>query len=682
MRQSKPASARRARARLLLWPAGVLAALVSALLIAVCAFPYPVERLRKGGGGPLVLTDRHGTVLRSVPGPPGRPGRQRWVGLDDIPSPVILAVIASEDRNFYRHPGVDPEGIARAVLLDIRAGRFAYGGSTITMQLARMLHSAGAPRTMTNKIREAVLALRMERAVDKRTILEQYLNRAYYGNGAHGIEAAARRYFGKPAVGLSLAEALLLAIVPRAPTGYDPVRHLDAAMRRRDYVLDLLVQRGLLTEDMVARVHAEPVRPVLHQPPHRAPHFTEWVLASLPADVRARGGVVRTTLDLPLHELLAHRVREHVAGLARRNLQQAGALVLDTASGEVLAMVGSTGEGEHASIDITTWRRHPGSALKPFIYALAIEAGDHPASIAHDIYTDAADYRVINQSQPERGPVPYREALAGSYNMAAVDVLRRVGVAKLMSMLRRAGVGPLGGTPEDYGLRLALGAAKVRLLDLAGAYGFLARGGSVIAPAGIIEARSDDGMVWRPRARTEQRIASPATSWLVMDMLADPEARRPAFGQELPLDLPFRVAAKTGTSRGFADTVAVGVTSEYTVAAWAGNFDGSPTQGLVAMQSAAPLVRAGLLLAGDGHTLRLPPRPDDVDGGVVCALSGKRPSAHCPHRKHEHFARGHGPSEICDWHRREGARVVVEYPPEARDWAQRTRRRGGRHLAR
>lgn len=667
---------------LLLIPAGIVAALVSALLVAIYAFPYPVERLRIDGGGPLVITDRHGTVLRSVPGPAGRPGRQSWVRLDDIPSPVVLAVIASEDRNFYRHPGVDPEGIARAVLLDIRAGRLAYGGSTITMQLARMLHSADAPRTMTNKLREAVLALRMERAVDKRTILEQYLNRAYYGNGAHGIEAAARRYFGKPAVGLSLAEALLLAVVPRAPTGYDPVRHLDAAMRRRNYVLDLLVQRGLLAADVVARVHAEPVRPVLHQPPFRAPHFTEWVLASLPADVRARGGLVRTTLDLPLHEQLAHRVREHVAGLAARNLQQAGALVLDTASGEVLAMVGSTGEGEHGTIDITTWRRHPGSALKPFIYALAIEAGDHPASIAYDIYTDTADYQVINKSQPERGPVRYREALAGSYNMAAVDVLRRVGVAKLMTMLRQAGVGPLDGTPEDYGLRLALGAAKIRLLDLASAYGFLARGGSVIAPAGIVEARSDDGLVWRPRVRTEQRISSPATSWLVMDMLADPEARRPAFGQELPLDLPFRVAAKTGTSRGFADTVAVGVTSEFTVAAWAGNFDGSPTQGLVAMQSAAPLVRAGLLLAGGGRALTLPARPDDVDSGEVCALSGKRPSAHCPHRKHEHFARGSGPTELCDWHRREDARVVVEYPPAARDWAQRTRQRGGRHLAR
>lgn len=685
---------RRVLRKLILGAAGLAAALVTALVIAVCAVPYPVDRLSIDDGGPLILTDRHGTVLRSVPGPPGRPGRQSWVGLDDIPAPVVLAVITSEDRNFFDHAGVDPEGVIRALLLDLRLGRFAYGGSTITMQLARMLHTGDGPRTLRNKIRESIYALRMERAVDKRTILEQYLNRAYYGNGAYGIEAAARRYFGKPAVGLSLAEAMLLAVIPRAPTGYDPVRHLSAAMRRRDYVLDLLVDQGLLAADVAARTKAEPVVPSLHQPPLRALHFTEWVLQSLPAEVRARGGTVRTTLDLPLQEQLAHRVREHVAGLATRNLQQAGMVVLDSQRGEVLALIGSTGEGPDHAVDITTWRRHPGSALKPFIYALAIEAGDHPASIAHDIYSDRPGYQVIDRNRPEHGPVRYREALAGSYNLAAVDVLGRVGVGQLMSMLRRAGVGPLEGTPDDYGLRLALGSAKVRLLDLASAYGFLVRGGQVVSPTGVLDARSDDGRVWHPPARISRRITSPETAWLVMDMLADPEARRPAFGQELPFDhLPFRVAAKTGTSRGFADTVAVGATAEYTVAAWAGNFDGSPTQGLVAMQSAAPLVRAGLLLAGRGQRLTLPARPDAVVGHDVCPLSGKRPSAYCPHRKREYAAASgasddsgasgaghdHGADEVCDWHRLENGRVIVEYPPEARDWAERERRRGGWH---
>ncbi|MCG8424361.1 MAG: transglycosylase domain-containing protein [Proteobacteria bacterium] len=660
---------------------GLFAAAMSATLIAVYTYPYPLERLQTNLGGPLRIVDRHGDLLRSVPNPQGRPGRESWVALKDIPSAVLLTVIESEDQHFFAHGGVDAMGIARAVGLNLHSGRMAYGGSTITMQLARMMHSPGRPRTLVNKIREAIWAFRLERAVDKRTILEHYLNRAYYGNGAYGIEAAAQFYFGKPAVGLSLGEATFVAILPRAPTAYNPVKYLDRAVRRRDYVLGMLEQRGLVSADTAARARAHTIALDIHKPPFHAPHFSDWVHGRLPAIIRARGGVVRTTLDLSVQQELEHRVREHVATLAHRNVGQAGAVVLDTASGEILAMVGSIDyHGEDGQINIITRRRHPGSALKPFVYALAIEAGDSPSSIAYDLYDDSSDYTVVNRTQPERGPVRYREALAGSYNMAAVDVLERVGISRLMSMLRQAGVGPLDGHPEDYGLRLALGSAKVRLLDLAAAYGFTVRAGKVVAPIAIVEARSDDGRVWRLEQRHEKHIASKATSWMIMDMLADPEARRKVFGHELPVDLPYRVAVKTGTARGFADTVAVGVTSEFTVAAWAGNFDGTPTQGMVAMKSAAPLVRAGLLAVSRGRHLTLPRRPEEVQIGQVCPLSGKKPSAHCPHRKVEYYRRGQILGETCDWHRQQDGRLVIDYPSRARDWAVRHRLHVGQQL--
>ncbi|WP_428263158.1 transglycosylase domain-containing protein [Haliangium sp.] len=672
---------RAALRRLVLASLALIGLLSVTVFVAVFCVTYPVELLDVDRGGPLVITDRHGAVLRVVPGPDHRPGRERWIGLDDIPAPVLLMVVQSEDQNFYHHRGVDPEGVARAALLNLAERRLGYGGSTITMQLVRMLHNRGEPRTLANKIEESIRALRLERAVDKRTILEQYMNRAYYGNGAYGIEAAARRYFDKPAVGLSLGEATLLAVLPRAPTGYDPTRHLDRAQRRRDYVLDLLVDKGLMDAEIAARAKREPVTPGLHAPPFQAPHFTDWVLSQLPADVRARGGAVRTTLDWTLQQPLEERVEAHVAGLAHKNLGQAGALILDTASGEILAMVGSRDYHDRKSdgqINITTWRRHPGSALKPFIYALAIEAGDHPASIAYDLYDGPEDYNVVNRDQPERGPVRYREALAGSYNLAAVDVLERVGVPRLMSLLRRAGVGPLDGDPDDYGLRLALGAAKVRLLDLAGAYSAFVRGGLVRRPTGLISTVSDDGQRWRPPHRPDTRILSPAAAWLTMHMLSDADARHYTFGPELPFDLPFPVAAKTGTARGFADTVAVAVTTEYTVAAWAGNFDGQPTQGLTAMTGAAPLVRAGLLLASGGRRLGLPAAPDDIERGEVCPLSGMRASDACPHRKQEVFRRGHGPRERCDWHLDPAQGGQVRYPARARDWAERTGARGGR----
>ncbi len=650
-----------------------------ALLIAVYGWDYPVDELSPDRGGPLLVVDRNGLPLAQVPAVDGRPGRHAWVELDQVPAVAIATFLVSEDERFFEHGGVDLKGIGRAAWLDLGEGRFGYGGSTITMQLVRMLHSAGKSRSLGNKVKEAVLAMRLERAVSKETILEQYLNRAYFGNGAWGIEAAAQAYFGKPAAALSVSEATLLAVVPRAPTSYDPIRHLDRALRRREHVFGHLRDHGVLTGAEIARARAQELRPALHRPERRAPHFVDWVLATLPADVRARGGVVRTTLDRRLQERMEATVAAHAASLAHKNLDQAGVVILDSGSGQVLAMVGSKDPaGAGGQINITTWRRHPGSALKPFVYAQAIERGDSPATIAYDIHDVPSAYRVIKLTQPERGPVRYREALAGSYNLAAVHTLERVGVEGLLTTLRRAGVGPLAGRPDDYGLRLALGSAQVRLLDLASGYGFLVRGGSVRAASGVRDVTSWTGTTWRPERARDTRIYSPATAWLVMDMLSDAEARRPAFGQELPIDLPYPVAFKTGTARGFSDTVAVGVTREVTVAAWAGTFDGTATQGLVAMDASAPLVRAGLLAAAGGRDLTLPaPPPGAVTTRAVCPLSGLRPGPNCPHQKLEHFADGHEPTETCSWHQDGGE---IRYPEVARPWARRHAEQGGRHL--
>jgi penicillin-binding protein 1C len=658
---------------------GLGAAAGSALLAAVYLVSYPVDTLAPDRGGPLVITDRDGVPLRSLPSADGRPGRAAWVPLDRVPAAAVLAIIASEDHHFYRHRGVDGRGVARAAWLNLRNLRLAYGGSTITMQLVRMADGPDKPRTLRRKVSEAVRALRLERAMDKRAILEQYVNRAYYGNGAYGLEAAAQRYFGKPAAALSVGEATLLAVVPRAPRGYDPLRNLDAALRRRDHVLSLLAARGLLEPGELSRARAQPVTPRRHAPPHAAPHFTDWVLASLPAEVRARGGTARTTLDGALQRALEERVAEHAEALRPLNLQHAGVVVLDTATGEVLAMVGSAGwDLPGGQINAVTRRRHPGSALKPFVYAAAIEAGDSPATITYDVHDVPSAYVVRSAPEVERGPVRYRDALAGSYNLAAVHVLERVGVARTQTMLRRAGAGELAKTPDDYGLRLALGSAKVRLLDLAAAYGFLVRDGRVRAPVAVLSVTDDRGRSWRPLPAAEVRVASPETSWLVMDMLADGEARARTFGPETPFDhLPFTIAAKTGTARGFADTIAVGVTRELTVGAWAGTYDGTPTQGLTAMATAAPLVRDGFLAAARERPLTLPPRPAGVVTAEVCPLSGARPSPDCPHRKRDHFVAGTVPDHACDWHHAGG----VRYPPALAGWERRLRQRGGRHLA-
>ncbi len=619
--------------------------LVHLAVIAVVVWPAP--DVFGPGGGSLTIVDRHGEVIAVVPG--RVPDRDHWVDLADVPAIAVSAVIVSEDGAFWDHRGVDLRGLARAAWLDLRGGELRYGGSTLTMQLARIVSGTTADRTLAHKLAETLLALRIERKLGKRQILEQWLNRAYFGNGAYGIDAAARLYFGRPVSALATGEAVLLAILPRAPGAYDPLVHLDAAVARRDRVLALLVRRGLLVPEQAVLAQATPLDVHRHDPPSLAPHFVRWVIDQLPPAQRAAGGVITTSLDLRLQRLLERRVAEHVAGFAGKNLEQAGMVVLDTETSEVLAMIGSADwDGEAGQIDITTRRRHPGSALKPFVYAAAIEAGDSPSSIALDT-ADAVDDYFVAGDPVEHGPVRYREALASSYNFAAIYVLQRAGLTRVTSALRAAGVAALSGAPDDYGPRLALGAPKVRLVDLAAGYGFLVRGGAVRPATGVVEQVAAGGVRWRPAQALDRHVFSPQTSWLVMDMLSDPEARRAGFGYELPLDLPWPVAAKTGTSRGFSDTVAVAATREVIVAAWAGNFDGAPTQGVVAMQGAAPLVRAALLAYADGKPLTLPPQPDGIVDVDVCEVTGELAGPACPH-KHDHAAAGHTPTTTCTTH--------------------------------
>ncbi len=634
---------------------------IQATLIVLVTHPFDRATL-EATSEPLVLLDVRGDEIATLPATGA--DRKHWTQLGDVPAIALSAVIESEDESFWSHRGIDALGVARAAWLDVRGGRF--GGSTLTMQLARMLLGSTSDRTIGNKVREALLALRMERAVDKREILEQWMNRAYFGNGAYGFDAAARLYFGKPVHALSDGEALALAVIPRAPTAYDPLRHLDATLRRRDHVLDLLVERGVMSEGAARGVRAEQLTLARHDSINAAPHFVAWVVDELPPEVRAAGGTVHTTLDLRLQRVLARRVAEQVANLRSANLEQAGLVVLDTETTEVRAMVGSIDwNGHEGQINSTTRRRHPGSALKPFVYATAIEHGASPSSIAWDTRDTSDDY-FAPTSGVEHGPVRYREALASSYNFAAIAVLDSVGVPRVMSLLKKAGVAELAGAPSDYGLRLALGSAKVRLLDLAAGYGFTVKGGAVGTPHGIVSAIAPDGSRWSPLAH-DRRIVSPETAWLVMDMLSDPEARRPGFGMELPFDLPFRIAAKTGTARGFSDTWAIGATREVIVGAWAGTFDGTPTQGLVGMDAAAPLVRDAMLAIADGKALTLPARPDDIDDVDVCATSGMAPGPHCPH-VHDYVQHGHAPLAPCTWHDDEGA---LHYPAKADGWLTR-----------
>lgn len=634
---------------------------------AVVADSYPIAKLDPERSGPLVVLDQRGEVLRSRSAPDGR--RSPWARVAELPPIAVDAVLAAEDARFFEHPGVDLLAVARALWLDLRAGKPAFGASTITMQLVRMTEHPNAARTWRAKLHEALLALRLERVLTKRQILEQYLNRAYFGYGAYGLQSAAQRFFGKPARGLSDAEATALAVLPRSPARYDLLRHLPLTLIRRNHVLTLLVAHSKLTQVAADELRMGAVQPHLTPWPFAAPHFCDWLLTQLSAERLARGGVLHSTLDLRLQQTVEAGMHREISQLNKRGVHDGGIVVLDAQRGQVSALVGSPNYGE-AALDIATWRRHPGSALKPFVYGLALERGLSPASPALDIHEVPSQYRVRRLTQPERGPLPLRQALAGSLNLAAIHVLETVGVAPVLAKLAQAGIGPLPGSALDYGLRLALGAPKVRLLDVAAAYGFLVRGGKVAQPVGIVQLVAQDGSGWHPPRRPETQLFSAATAWQVMDMLADSDARRAVFGQDLPLDLPFAVAVKTGTSRGFSDTVAIGATQQWIVGAWAGNFDGSPTHGALAMATAAPLLRMALLKASAGKNQTLPVPPAGLHEVAVCALSGQRTTADCPHTRIEALRSDQRPLAACAWHGRDSAgRQAVHWPAEAQPWA-------------
>ncbi|HEX7598552.1 MAG TPA: transglycosylase domain-containing protein, partial [Polyangia bacterium] len=401
-----------------------LATAILSATIYVFAVPYPVALLAPAASTSLVLTDRKGEVLRTLPLANG--GRAEWITIDRIPPELIDATLASEDQRFFEHSGVDIRAVGRALLLDLGHWRVISGASTMTMQLSRMVQPH--EKNLRNKVREMLTAWRLERAVGKREILEQYFNRAYYGNGALGVEAASQRYFGKSAPMLGPGEAILLAVLPRAPRNYDPLLHLDAALTRRTHVMDLMMERGALSPEKRQRIEREPIAFTAPTPPHFADHFVDHVLAQLGS--RTAGGVLRTTLDATLQRRLESALAEHVAGRRAQGLAQAGLVVIDPSSGAIRAMVGSADyhAPDSGQNNILTTLRHPGSSLKPFIYALAIEQGANPASLVQDKIGTVAGYHPRHQMH-EHGANRFREALAGSFNLAAVEVLDRVGVS-------------------------------------------------------------------------------------------------------------------------------------------------------------------------------------------------------------------------------------------------------------
>lgn len=647
----------------------LLLAIVVSWHAAVALGEYPDAFLAKSETSSLVLRDQHGNVLRQEVSRGGL--RENWVSLSQISPHLVNATLASEDNNFRDHSGVDWTALGRASWLNLRDRDVAFGGSTITMQLVRL--TAGTKRSLTGKLRQSVLAARLERKLSKDEILEQYLNRVYYGNGAWGAEQASQLYFGKSALDISLGEASLLAVLPRGPTHYNPFSNRERAMKRREHILGLMKRHGYINAKEKDLALGASINIEKNRPGFEAPHFSEFVKARLPEGFDTAADI-KTTLDIDLQHRVETALAAHVDGLRGRHLSQASAVVLRNSDGAVLAMVGS--RDYHDTDNQGAWsgvtaRLRPGSTLKPFVYGAAMEAGDTPATMAFDIALPKDQHQFYTKDVKQHGFARYRESLAGSYNLSAVHTLQRAGLKAVLEKLRTAGLWTLDKEDEEYDWGLAIGHAEVRLLDLTAAFSTFGRGGVAIKPRVIERALSVDGRSYSEPITTTDRVFSEEISYQLYDILSDHDARKPMFGDRVPMNLGFKVALKTGTTKAYTDLWAIGATKEYTVGVWAGNFDGSPTHQVMSVQGATPLMRSiYTAIASHYGTPTEPDRPDAIVMAEVCPLSGKRPGPHCKHHKRELFVTGKVPEELCDWHQVVCGEPTIVLPEVLHSWAR------------
>ena len=482
-------------------------------LVLSTLVPLPAGRLRPEPVVSFRILDREGVLLREVLSDAG--GRCRWVTLDDVSPFLIRATIAAEDRFFYFHRGVDGLSTLRAAWQNFRHGRVVSGASTISQQVVRNVYPGR--RTIGTKLVQTWLALRLERTLSKNGILAQYFNRVSYGNQAFGIEAAARLYFDKPAAQLSLAEAALLAAVPRSPSVLNPYRSTAPLRKKQRQIIRSMAGLGFVTGDEARRALAEPWHVVSREEKFKAPHFCDYLLNLLPEVERPGLAAVVTTLDSGLQEKLEVMLKRYLDAVRDRGITNGALVVLDNRTGEIRALVGSRDyfdEDNAGQVNGALALRQPGSALKPFTYALALEKGLTAGSIVEDApFRSAAGggaYMPQNYDRKYHGPMSLRSALACSYNVPAVALLDAVGPDLLLRRLSSLGLSTLSRSPGYYGVGLTLGNGEVKLLELAGAYAALARSGRYRPVQPVLEWRRSTGGIGRPEAPPESPVFSPA----------------------------------------------------------------------------------------------------------------------------------------------------------------------------
>jgi len=584
-----------------LWLAGVLLILWALVFAADRLWPLPLKEVSPA----RVVTDEKGIPLWRFA---DSEGIWRYpVTIEDVSPRYLEALIQYEDRWFWDHPGVNPFSVMRAAWQDLRSGKVVSGGSTLTMQVARLLDPH--PRTFGGKIRQLWRAMQLEWHLSKRDILTLYLNRAPFGGTLQGVGAASWAYLGKSPAQLSYSEAALLAVLPQAPSRLRPDRWPDRAEAARNKVLERMVTQGVWSAQQVKESREEPVWLAPRQMPQLAPLFSRMMLN------KSRENKIVTTLDASLQRQLEELAINWKSRLPSRS--SLAMIVVDHTNMKVRGWVGSvdiTDDSRFSHVDMVNAIRSPGSVLKPFIYGMALDDGlIHPASLLQDVPRRTGDYRPGNFDSGFHGPVSMSEALVRSLNLPAVQVLEAYGPKRFAGLLSNAGLPlllPAGAQPN---LSLILGGAGARLADITAAYSAFARHGK----AGRLRVQPGDPLVERP-------LLSPGAAWIIRRILANES--QPLPDAALPEVVP--LAWKTGTSYGYRDAWAVGVNARYLIGIWTGRPDGTPVAGQFGFASAVPLLNQVNNMLQSNSMIdesRLPRdlRPDSVGRGVICWPGGQ-----------------------------------------------------------
>jgi penicillin-binding protein 1C len=634
-----------------------------------------LDAFRKRSWG-TVIGDRNGTVLRVLPADDGV--KREWVPLSEIPPGAVRIFIRAEDRRFYFHFGIDVFSLVASIYRNLKAGRTVSGASTITMQLARLVHPHSGG--LRGKIVEAWDAIRLEANLSKKEILELYLNSIPFGSNIEGLAAITRARFGSSVRELDDNRAALLASVPRRPLLYDPALNPEAAVSAA-MALSARCRLDLRDEELWQAAR-EAAIPASNQDdpraPFFAPHFTER-LARMEPSVKSN---VQSTLDLAFQIFAEEELALEISLLSNKRISNGAILAIENETGAVRVYVGSGSwfnEEASGKIDGVRFLAQPGSCLKPFLYAMALDTGFSPNEIIPDLPTvfgSREAYVPSNFNNRFNGPVRLRIALASSLNIPAVYVLERLGVRTFEEYLVSLGFDSINESMGTHGTGLALGNAEVSLEEMVRAFSIFPRMGSPV------ELRwTEDG---KP-VRATKPVMSPYAAWMIADILSDRSSRFVGFGPAPTLATPFESMFKTGTANQFQHIWALGATRRFTVGVWMGNFSGETVIGSTG--SSIPARIAAKLLgvleesAGQEKAQRTAgrvaenlagPVPQGITEVQICALSGMAAGPYCTGLTRE-FIRNEKNPAVCNWHTQSG----LFYPSEYRSWLSERFRSGG-----